>query len=492
VGNLKNGKNQKFRTIFLRYICVIFVMIVVLALFMVIMFNRAFNSGVLLPANYVEKQIEEATPAIRESEKITPEMIPDLCEYAIFTKDGKYISGSLDEKEGQDALEMASNNVYSRGYSYRIVESKNQLCVFKYTIKMGFSSPELRSIFPNIEVIWIVATLSLFALIIAIISIRFEKLLDKKLLSVLEVTEKIQNQDLEFSVESTGVYEIDEVLDSIDKMKDALRESLQEQWNMEQERKDQILALAHDIKTPVTVIKGNAELLSIPDLPRESHDEFVNYILESTLQTEKYLKQLIEVSKMQEISSINLAEVDVEKFVDAVYENIKGIAVKKQIDVIQVRKNAIEQGDQTLSERLPSESSVDGSLVNENYIAERSRDKFFIDRDLISRAIVNIAGNAVAHTPENGKIEFKVELLVDYIRITISDTGNGFTKDDLRNATKQFYMGDASRISNEHHGMGLYITDMILAKHGGKLIIGNSDKYGGAEVIVEIPTFPIV
>ena len=104
------------------------------------------------------------------------------------------------------------------------------------------------------------------------------------------------NQDLDFEVKNSDVKEFNEVLISISNMKIALKESLMMQWHMEKEKKNQICALAHDIKTPITIIKGNAELLKETQLCQEDR-EFTDYIINNADKVEKYISILIDISK---------------------------------------------------------------------------------------------------------------------------------------------------------------------------------------------------
>lgn len=104
------------------------------------------------------------------------------------------------------------------------------------------------------------------------------------------------NQDLDFEVKNSDVKEFNEVLISISNMKIALKESLMMQWHMEKEKKNQICALAHDIKTPITIIKGNAELLKESQLCQEDR-EFTDYIINNADKVEKYISILIDISK---------------------------------------------------------------------------------------------------------------------------------------------------------------------------------------------------
>ena len=109
------------------------------------------------------------------------------------------------------------------------------------------------------------------------------------------------------------------------------------------------------------------------------------------------------------------------------------------------------------------------------------------DKEQLLRAILNIASNAVDYTPDNGNILFDVYEDIQYFNIAISDTGTGFSPESLKRAKEQFYMGDNSRTSGTHYGMGLYITNTIIKQHNGQLLLDNSVETHGAKVIIQIP-----
>lgn len=85
--------------------------------------------------------------------------------------------------------------------------------------------------------------------------------------------------------------EIDAVLQGIDNMKDSLKIALEKQWSVEQQKREQISALAHDIKTPLTIVKGNVRLLNETDMAEEQKS-YCNYIEESSMQMERYLPSI--------------------------------------------------------------------------------------------------------------------------------------------------------------------------------------------------------
>ncbi|MCI8286426.1 MAG: sensor histidine kinase, partial [Lachnospiraceae bacterium] len=73
------------------------------------------------------------------------------------------------------------------------------------------------------------------------------------------------------------------------------------------------------------------------------------------------------------------------------------------------------------------------------------------------------------------------------ILCSITDMGSGFSPEALKHATELFFMDEQSRHSKSHYGIGLYVADSIIAQHGGQLILSNSEKTGGAQVIINIP-----
>lgn len=77
----------------------------------------------------------------------------------------------------------------------------------------------------------------------------------------MEATKEISEQNLDFEVGHSNIKEFEDVLCSFSSMKDNLKSSLEKQWNAEKLQREQIAALAHDLKTPLTVIQGNADLI---------------------------------------------------------------------------------------------------------------------------------------------------------------------------------------------------------------------------------------
>lgn len=146
-----------------------------------------------------------------------------------------------------------------------------------------FSNALLRKLFPVADWVLIGTILIEMLILMLAISYWFGKYVEKKIDKLLIATQKIEQQNLDFTVGRSGIFEIDRVLNGFEHMKQALKQSLAEQWKTEKMRKDQVAALAHDLKTPLTIVRGNVELLYDTELSDEQR-ECANYIKNSAVQ----------------------------------------------------------------------------------------------------------------------------------------------------------------------------------------------------------------
>lgn len=97
------------------------------------------------------------------------------------------------------------------------------------------------------------------------------------------------------------------------------------------------------------------------------------------------------------------------------------------------------------------------------------------DRQLLWRAWENLLHNAVEYTSVGGEISIVVKEEKDKLFFQIEDSGPGFSEEDLRHGTEQFYQDDKSRNSKDHYGMGLFIVQSFMKQQGGSLRLSNSD-----------------
>lgn len=458
VGRKSNNKKvEKLRTIFIKYLSLFFIMTISFALFLILSFSVLLSSGVIFPANYAEKQFNKYKEKIISSEKVTEDIIPNLYEYGVYTLDGNLISGTFNKKESKEIWNLMRDIEKKNEYPETYIKffKKDEVFIIKYKLVTEFVSPTLRTYLPKPEILGMIIFSIIFLIEIIILSKLFGKKLNAEMELLKNTTEKIEQQDLNFVVESSKICEINNVLFSMDKMKSALKDSLEKQWMLEENRKEQISALAHDIKTPLTIIHGNTDLLiEINENPELS--EYMEYIAKGVTQIEKYINTLIDISKTEAGYVLNKEVINVSEFIEDVLIQIEALARTQNLDV-----------EFSKQDNLP--------------------ESITIDKELLFRAIMNIISNAIDYSPSQSKLYISVSLSNKYLKFVVTDCGSGFSKADLSKATEQFYTGDLSRNSKSHYGMGLYIVNNIVQKHNGILNIENSIKTGGAMVTIEIP-----
>ena len=446
---------KKLRSVFMRY-----ALCLALAVFMVIAVNVGaylfcVSIGAIYPLTSISTAIEREKDNLRSVRQVEESDIPYPCEYVIFTKDGQYAGGSIGLEYSTAIWNtcMEGGRTRDGAYLYSVIEREEEILILRYRMTAQFGNATLRSMFPSADWLLIVTILLEIMLSLIVISFIFGKYLGKKIDKLLTVVHKIEQQDLDFEIQKSRLFEVDQALDALDHMRLALRQSLARQWHDDKMRQDQLSALAHDLKTPLTIIRGNTELLFDTSLSAEQR-ECAEYIENSSLQMQEYVQALIEAAKSWDSYKPCMKRVSIDSLL---------LELKNQIDGLCTVNNISLHWD---CGHYPA------------YI--------MADHDLLIRMLINVLSNAVEHTPQGGEVIFEIEEHSNELFFLITDTGKGFSDEALKHATEQFFMEDDSRISKSHYGIGLYVAASIAKKHNGKIILENSAVAGGAKVTIQI------
>lgn len=117
-----------------------------------------------------------------------------------------------------------------------------------------------------------------------------------------------------------------------------------------------------------------------------------------------------------------------------------------------------------------------------NWEEQYTSETVSIVYDQVVRAVMNIIKNASEHTPKGQTINIYIKEQNGELKFTVEDTGCGFTKEALLHGTEQFFMDDTSRSGRAHYGIGLFSAKSIAGKHGGRILLANSEETGGGKV----------
>ena len=411
--------------------------------------------GLTTYGDYSEIRANELAPILAATPDLSDVQIPMGIEYALLDKNYQLIETTLDENELEQAMRYATTGASDQNLQkrYLLVTRENEYVVLQYYIGAQYTNEWMNEHLPSPDILLIVLIAAGGLFVCLLLTTRFAKKLRLQLVPLFEATSEVAKQNLDFEVGHSNIKEFEDVLISFSHMKESLKASLEQQWKAEQMQKEQIAALAHDLKTPLTVIQGNADLISETELDEEQR-LYAEYIGCSSEQMQLYIRTLIDISRATIGYQLHRENIDLPAYVEQLREQINALCQTKKIEL---------------------------QMEIENLPAALSADKL-----LLERAIMNVVNNALDYSPQDSSISISMIGNKGSLEISVTDAGPGFSQEDLMHAEEQFYMADHSRSSDLHFGMGLFITKSIIRQHGGQLILSNSKKTGGARVTISI------
>ncbi len=261
--------------------------------------------------------------------------------------------------------------------------------------------------------------------------------------SILGDTENITSKN-----SGVKIIEIQKSINQVNNMKKTLLDLAEKEKTQKKDLLFQTSALSHDIKTPLTIIKGNAGLLEYCDT-KEEMEECVKYINSGVETIESYLDQMISYAKISYYPE-EKRTVDLSSLMGDILKSIEGY------------KNNIE--------------------FQLNYDVENKNEKIFCSKSNIERAVINILINAFQYA--NSKVILGVESKEKLI-FRIYNDGKNVSEETLKNIGKLFFTDDKRRNSNgKHYGIGLYFVKQTAVDNGGDLECNNLP--GGVEFVLKI------
>ncbi|WP_057491375.1 sensor histidine kinase [Streptococcus orisasini] len=449
--------SRSLKMIFTLYFATVSLAFIALLCLIWLAFVLSLNTNLVIPANQTEQKLQRLDKEIKQTGRFKANRLPKDTTYLLLTKNGKIKESTMTKKLQQQALASYSKKaVNPSDYGYFMVfKPKNEIAVVNYQLKAHYSIAWMNRYLPSVSLLFLILTGLGTLLVFSLVTILFARRLQRQLSPIIATTEKIAKQDLDFAIQTSNVKEFNQVLQSLDTMRTALRDSLMHSWQLEQEKQDQIAALTHDIKTPLTVIRGNTELLNSTDLS-DQQQKFIQYSLKNIGQVETYLQQLSYLAKNRQLQDFHPENINLAAFLEEFSQDTQALAAAKAIKV-----------------------QFFNTLSGAQFTA-------YWDKELLKRALMNIVSNAVEHSSRRGCLQLSYSLQGEAVLISCLDSGAGFSKEALKKGTLQFFQDDKSRSRTNHQGLGLTIADNIVRLHGGSLKLSN-DKHGGAKVEISLP-----
>lgn len=451
-------REYSLRTLLLTYVASLTVLSVISSLLIWYLFTLGYRFGLVFPANQVEIDLSAVRNDIETSKVFNPDILPDGTSYVFLTREFKLKKSNMPVNlQEESLLNYQFKNAHGDKYGYfQSFERPDGIVIVNYQLSPRYRNEWLNQHFPNANLMINGSIIVSILLIFIVLTLFYAHKLRQQLRPILWATEKIAEQDLDFQTSQSTIKEFNQVLSGLDHMRAALRDSLMENWKAEKDKQNQISALTHDLKTPLTVARGNAELLAMTTLDEEQTN-LLEHFQKGIAQVDSYVQELSELNKMSLKKTLTLGEVSVKDFVEDIYDQTLSLAQTKQINVVFDKKEI--------------EKEIIGHW----------------DRPLLNRAFMNIVSNAVEHTPSGSQLTLFIKIESDELKFICLDSGPGFSLESLEKATQLFYQEDKSRQSRNHSGLGLTIANDIVRLHHGSLSLSNDDNTGGAKVTIILP-----
>ncbi|UJA33958.1 HAMP domain-containing sensor histidine kinase [Clostridium sporogenes] len=332
-------------------------------------------------------------------------------------------------------------------YSIFIGESKNNHKTYSYIVgfpleniakhTLVFSPFMVKKIISG-GILFLLCINILIAIIVAYLF--FATKMGKPLERIIQGIKELSEGNYEKYYKEEGIYR--EVFVSLNKLNKILNENKLQRKELDKMRDNWITSISHDVKTPLSSIKGYSEIMKKPDYSFSPSEvkEYSSIIWKKA----SYIQALIE--------ELNLTYK---------LKNKLFLVNKSKTNMVNMLQNIIIE---ILNHPMYSKRNL-------NFHYQKEIVMGFVDEVLLKRALTNLIFNAIIHNDEKVKVDILIYEKDNSIYILIKDTGKGISKEDLPYIFERYYRGTNTSSSNEGSGLGMAIAKQIIDIHRGEIYI---------------------
>lgn len=294
-----------------------------------------------------------------------------------------------------------------------------------------------------------------FIIVNIITIVIFSKKIIKPLANLQKAAVNISEGNLDFEVVEDGDAQIRDLCRSFEKMRLKLIDAVYIQQKYDENRKMLFSSISHDLKTPITAVKGYVEgiLDGVANTPQKI-EKYLNTIYSNTVHMDRMIDDLLLHSKfdMGKVP-LNFEKTDIVTYFEDCINEVETELEKDNIDI-----------------------ELHNELTECRYV--------LLDRDKIRRVVINIIDNSRKYMDkEQGKIDIFLRETSANVIIELKDNGSGISQKDLPYIFDRFYRADSSRGTSKGSGLGLAIAKQIIEGHGGRIWAISRDGKGTSVMI---------
>ncbi|MBQ8281938.1 MAG: HAMP domain-containing histidine kinase [Lachnospiraceae bacterium] len=431
----------------------------------------AYNSMIRESVEKIENKIESEPDKLTDIDYLTDlnETLNDYSSTVYVTQNGGYIFkgdsnllaeveiyfpeyGSKEDNSGSIYINTGKSSVL---IEYLEFERDGDEFSMYLTLEIDKFLPEIRN-----GATQLVLALVIILILVGVLTLLWlYKLFISPLTRLNQATHEIMEGNLDFSLKTNRMDEIGQLQNDFDDMRIHLKETTEQILRNAETSKEMMSNVSHDLKTPLTAIKGYTEGLmdGVADTP-EKQQRYLKTIYTKACDMEKLVEDLSYFSRLDNKTiTYNFAKVNLKEFIR---DCVEDMAMDVEVMHISLK-----------------ESYQCGEDVN-----------VIIDSNEVKRVLLNIIGNSIKYMDKDeGVICIRVLNDEDFAWITIEDNGRGMDAKDIPHVFERFYRADSSRGTRTGGtGLGLAIAKSIIEAHGGT-ITANSVKGVGTSIRFSLP-----
>jgi signal transduction histidine kinase len=307
-------------------------------------------------------------------------------------------------------------------------------------------------------IVLVIVSTVVVAVTCAVIVLSLSRSILSPLKELKRATENICEGNLDFDVLRSEYYEIDDLCHAVDELRMRLKKSVSEEIEYEKGRNRLLANISHDLRTPITSIKGYVEgiLDGVADTP-EMRERYLQTIYLKAGAVERLVEQISDYSELQ-LGRMRFYFEDVE-----LSSFLRGVIDEYRVDM----------------ESAGAEFTAD--IPDVDVFARADREK-------LKRVFSNILGNSLKYRTERPlRVDVTADVSDKSFHIVVTDNGCGISPDEMNRIFEGFYRGDPARSASvKGHGLGLSISREIIKNHGGRIWL-KSEEDVGTEVHIDLP-----
>lgn len=422
------------------------------------------NTGLILPANTAAASLQEVERRLNVREvpeeelHLFEESIPYFYHWALLDVDGGLLESDMTAAGQAEAVSVGPCGGVGGGFPYtryyqglRLSDGRSILLQYDYSVPYG--NAKLQERLPDFQICAIAFLICVWLLMIFLWTGYYSGILKRDAGKLMEAVKAIEERRLDTAFpDGVRVRELAAVMDSMSRLRSTLADSFSRQWLLEQAQREELSALSHDLKTPLTIIQGNADLLA-EELPEGEQRQQIEAIVDSAEHLREY------TDRLRAVSTGN------------------GQGCREGMEPVLLRE-------------LMTEASRSGRALCKaagiTFVEGEIPDFCFPGkRNLLLRAVLNLLDNAARYTPGGGTVELQALRENGMLVIAVRDSGPGFSEEALRKGGNIFYTSDSSRPREGHMGIGLKFVSETAKAHGGAMSLYNTERGGNAEILLK-------